>query len=234
MKKEEQSNSQLLVLDGHKPNSSRTQGLKRFKATQIFLFTFSAALIAAGLYASGLVLLLSLGLGAIIALMLSYMFFKKQSELPVIEVEARTLEQVLESRIAKLKFGEHPAHGEKTAELFDRYKKIFQQSEKILYQKLDPSEMTAQRFQKIFDEMKENLYEDFKKITQTLELSSKSSLDSASLGVKMQSMEKNLKEITTTMDSFQQTQLGTSISTFDQSFLIEEMKKLTTRLQNMD
>lgn len=224
MKKEEQkTNAQLSVLDNSRALQKRT-------ASNAALLVTGVAATAVGLWMGGWVLALTV-VGSIA--FFDYMRRRWQNN-PVIEVQAQSVENVLRSRLAKLKFGEHPAQGERIADLHDRYRQLFKRSEKILYEKLSPEELTAHRFQKLLDEMKENLHTNFETLAQTLEISTKSNLDQSMVTAKLEGIEKDLFEITQTMDSLQQAQLGKSVSTFDQSFLIEEMKKLTSRIQKLE
>ncbi len=223
MKNEEQkTNAQLSVLDAQR-------GIRQKTVKNISLLMLGTVATALGLWFGGWVMGITI-IG-------SFAFFdyirRRLTDNPIIEARGQSLENVLRSRLAKLKYGDHPVHGEKTAELYERYIKIFKQSEKILYSKLNPEELTSQRFQKLFDEMKENLDSSFEKLAQTLELSNRTSLDQTSVLKRTEGIEKDLLEIEKTMETLQQTQIGQSVSTFDQGFLIEEMKKLTARMQKL-
>jgi hypothetical protein len=223
MKKEVQTDAQLSVLDAGR--AIKIQKTKK-RATIILAALVCVYGIATGSFLFGVLGLVGVALVGI--------FWRGASAGQVIDVQAISAEKQLKSRLDKLKFGDHPTLGEKATSLYDRYLIVFKQAEKILYEKLNRNEITAQRFQKVFDEMKENLQMVFEKIAQTLEISAKNNLDQASILEQLRSIEENLHEITHSMNSLQQTQVGSSNSTFDQSFLVEEMKKLTERIQKMD
>lgn len=224
MKKEAQTSAQPPVLD-----VDRELQIKKTKKRSLL---FVGAVICVSSFVAGYWILGAIG--SVCMILVSLLWRSSPGATQVIDVQSKSTEPQLKSRLNKLKFGEHPALGERAASLYDRYLVVFAQAEKILYAKLSPQEITAQRFQKVFDEMKENLHTTFATMAQTLEISSKTSLDPTVILEQLHSIEKDLMEVMQSMDSLQKTQLGMSNSTFDQSFLVEEMKKLTARIQKMD
>lgn len=224
MKKEEQSDHQLPVLE------SANHELRKIRTRNYLILSLGGVLMVSG-FVFGQSLFGTIG---VLCSVLALVFFRSQKKTNVIEAEGRAVEDVLKSRLSKLKYGDHPGLGEKASEVFERYQKVFRLAEKTLYEKLNPQELTAQRFQKIFEELKENLQKNFQNVVQTLEISSKQNLDSAKIQQALQLIEQDLQEVEKTMRSLHQTELGSSHSTFDQTFLIDEMKRLTERLQKME